>query len=89
MTQSSGSNNRPVVSNAREALNKFKTEFSKFTVSLDKVGKQVNTVAITVEDSIKKTKRIQKVLNNISEISHEEMSIDLIGGIASDEIIDD
>ncbi len=72
-----------------KALNKFKTEFSKFTVSLDKVGKQVNTVAVTVEDSIRKTKRIQKVLNNISEISHEEMSIDLIGGIASDEINDD
>lgn len=72
-----------------KALNKFKTEFTKFTTSLDKVGKQVNTVAGTVEESIRKTRTIQRVLNNIGEMNHEDMQVDLLGGIASDELIED
>ena len=72
-----------------KALNKFKSEFTKFTTSLDKVGKQVNTVAGSVEESIKRTRIIQKALGSMGDMSQPELTIDIIGGIASDEIIED
>lgn len=62
------------------ALSQFRTEFQKFADSLEKVKKQANTVVTTIDDTSKKTKKIEKVLNNLGKIDFNPDEMYLIGG---------
>lgn len=72
-----------------KALSKFKTEFQKFADSLEKVEKQANTVVKTIEETSKKTKSIEKVLNKLDKIDYDPQEIGLLGGVSNGEELSD
>ncbi len=72
-----------------KALSKFKTEFQKFADSLEKVEKQANTVVKTIEETSKKTKSIEKVLNKLDKIDYDPQEIGLLGGVSNGEELAD
>lgn len=63
-----------------KALSQFKTEFARFAKALDTVKKQANTVVNSIEDTSKKTQKIEKVLNKLDTIDYDPTEIGLIGG---------
>lgn len=62
------------------ALSKFKTEFKKFADSINTMKKQANTVVKSIDETSKRTEKIQDVLNNIETIDYDSTEIQLIGG---------
>ncbi len=62
------------------ALSKFKTEFKKFADSINTMKKQANIVVKSIDETSKRTERIQDVLNNIETIDYDSTEIQLIGG---------
>lgn len=71
------------------ALGKFKTQFQKFSESLNKVKKQAENVVSTIDETNKKTQNIEKVLNKIGTIEFDQTEVQLIGGGLDESNADD
>lgn len=54
-----------------KALSNFKNEFNKFASVLTKVQKKANEVVDTIDDSVKKTIKIEKVLNKLGDMDFD------------------
>lgn len=63
-----------------KALSTFKTEFNRFAESLKKVKNQADTVVRSIEDTSKRTEKIEKVLNKLESIDYDPTEVQLIGG---------
>lgn len=71
------------------ALGKFKTQFQKFSESLSKVKKHAENVVSTIEETNKKTQKIESVLNKIGTIEFDQTEVQLIGGGLDESNADD
>ena len=59
------------------------------TCALPILEKQANTVVKTIEETSKKTKSIEKVLNKLDKIDYDPQEIGLLGGVSNGEELSD
>lgn len=65
-----------------KALMSFRTEFVKFSKSLDDTKKKANEMVDKIDKSCKSTEKIEKVLKKFESVEYIDTEVDLIGDIS-------
>lgn len=65
-----------------KALMSFRTEFGKFTKSLDDTKKKADEMVDRIDKSRKSTEKIEKVLKKFEGIEYKDTEVDMIGEVS-------